>query len=480
GVTVALAAAACLVSQTRDRASGPLPAAAPGKPSIVLIVLDTVRADHLHRFGYARDTMPALEAWARDALTVERAVTPGGWTSPSHASIFTGLSVSEHGVHYAEDPGGDDEHLGTLPVEGLPWITNRLSALGYRCIAVSANSLAIPHEMTGWSRHVEPRRILWLPSTLAGLGDIVSPLSRRISEALRWRMPYAEASDVVDITMRAVPPQGGPLFLFVNMMDAHSPYNPPAAALRSLDVDPRPPFGLYATHRDITREWKDLPPGTGEALADLYDGELRSMDMELRRLLPWIDGRFGKNALVIVASDHGEELGEKGRVGHEYGLSQRILHVPLFVKGDGVRSGDDNEVASLVNLYDYILAAASGGTPDEAILSQAGKHGILSERYPSGYNAAKLGPAYGRAWVSLIEDDLKVVGPPDEGLKLYDLGKEGFSSEVPLAMTPEAALLGGRIADYWDALRDQRTGDEGRAAESKERLRRLKALGYVE
>ncbi len=455
-------------------------AGADARPSIVLIVLDTLRADHLRRHGYERNTMPALERWAEGALAASRAISPSGWTSPAHASIFTGKTVSEHGIHYASGAKAGGPVIRTRPFPGLPWLTERLSARGYRCLAVSANSMAVPPEMEGLERLLVPNRDAWARPGFGLLGDLLFPFSRRLSERLRWRTPYADAGSIAEITIRALPEGDGPFFLFVNFLDPHSPYNPPDAMLDLLDVPPARLFDRYQTHRDLTRRWEELPEGIARHVADLYDGELRFMDIHLDRLLRWLDRRLGERAVMIVTSDHGEELGEEGRVGHEYGLSQALIHVPLFVRGPGLRTGTIEPVVNLINLYDFILEAASSGRPREETLVDPGPYGAISERYPSGYNRHTLGPEYGRAWVSLIEGRHKGVGPSEEGFRLYDIEAGGFARELPASGAAAGEDLKARIDAYWSRTRDPRDRLEDQETLSEEEIQRLRSLGYVQ
>ena len=229
------------------------------RPNIILIVLDTVRADHLKGFGHDRDTMPALERWASNALVATRAVSPAGWTAPAHASMFTGKSVSEHGIHYGSGRERRDP-FRTRAFDGVSWLPELLAEHGYDCLAVSANQLAVPQEMTGFRRVLNPDHSDW-ERTVGALVDPYSPLTARLSERLRWRMPYVDARKIVDITMRAVPEDSAPVFLFVNLIDAHSPYHPPAEALESLGIRDERLFSRYLTHAKLMRQWEELPAG---------------------------------------------------------------------------------------------------------------------------------------------------------------------------------------------------------------------------
>lgn len=446
----------------RDRGH-PTGAPDPARPPIFLVVLDTVRADHLALYGYRRDTMPALEHWAERAFVATRAVSPAGWTLPAHASIFSGLPVSLHGIHYGE------RSFVTPPVAGLRWLPELLAAAGYRTVAVSANPLALPAGIAGFDEVRVPRRGPWHASSVAALVDHRSPLLRRVGERLRWRMPYAAADEIVDLVLGTLPAGDGPLFAFVNVMDAHSPYNPPASALRSLGVRPGRSFARYRSHRELTRMWGALPPSKSDDLADLYDAELRGVDAALARLFDGIETRYGGRAVVIVASDHGEELGEEERVGHERGLAQRLLHVPLVIRGAGFPVGRFDQVADLRRLHDVILSVANGGAPDLAPLFAADAFGVVAERYPSGEAGGETRP-----WVSLIADGRKGVGPSAAGFALYDLAAS-FDRDEPLADAGTGGLR-ERVDAYWETHRDRR---EETASHDEDERKRLRSLGYV-
>ncbi|MEJ2721733.1 MAG: sulfatase [bacterium] len=450
------------------------------RPTIVLIVLDTVRADHLKRFGYARDTMPALEKWAEKTVTFTRAASPAGWTGPAHASIFSGLPVSLHGHHYGISKGVFATHV----VDGIRWLPAQIASKGYYCVGVSANPLAVKFADMGFERLFEPTRRPWDRMSLAGEADYHFSLLRRLSERLRWRISYADAACISRIVPRAVPEGDGPVFLFVNFLDAHSPYNPPEAALEQLGVRPARSFHRYDSHRALTLHWRNLPQTAGRSLNELYDGELRWIDVNLRGLLEWIDERYGDDAFVIVTSDHGEELGEHGRVGHEYGLSQALVHVPLFIKGPNLEPGEFTSVMSTRSLHDFILSLASGDTPDLTAFAEPDSFGVLAERYPSGHAIQiSLGTGYDRPWVALFEDGLKAIGPSQYGSELFDVEVNGFHNETPLTGeaavdTTAAGALFGRIDTYWDRFRDRREASE--FAETSEEMRKnLRSLGYI-
>jgi hypothetical protein len=443
--------------------------------NIVLIVLDTVRADHLKRYGYARDTMPSLEQWADSSMVFRRAVSPSGWTTPSHASIFSGLPVSVHGIHHNPDPTSGSFRSNAF--EEVSWLPARLAAEGYYCMAVSANHYAVPADIEGFDRVISPDRSKWHASTVAAIGDRFLPLFVRASERLRWRLPYADAEQIVDIAMRSVPDDVGPTFLFVNFLDAHAPYNPPEHAFEMLGIQPGHAFNRYLGYKTLNRDWNSLPEDRQQYLHDLYDGELTWIDLHLDRLLKWIDQRFGKDTIVIVTSDHGEDLGEEGRVGHFYGLSQSLLHVPLFVRAPNLPSGERNDLLDLRGLNRFMYESATRGQADIETLVRLDDFGVIAERYPYSKFIEMFDKSYYRFWVAMFEGDLKAVGPSESGFQLFDIHTAGFDVEKEI-FDSNSPLL-DRVDEYWEQYRDRRVENPDNKKMSEEKIKRLRALGYI-
>ncbi len=443
-------------------------------PAVVLIVLDTVRADHLDLLGYPRPTMPALAAWAEDAAVFERAVSTAGWTTPAHASLFSGLPVSLHGIH---EPGPHERGREPPARPGVRWLPELMGERGYRSVALSANKLALPRSVRGWRDVLQPNREAWHRSSLAAWLDTRAPLLRTVSERLRWRLPYADARGIVAAAERVLASAGGPPFLFVNFLDAHSPYDPPRSAVTEAGGRAGACFPLYLHHQELTRAWPGLPAARSEDLRDQYDGELRWLDRHLDRLLRRIDAAYGGRAVVVVVGDHGEELGLDGRVGHECGISQELLHVPLLIKGPGVAPGRRDDLVSIRGLFRFLVAAAEG-EPDLDLLANPDGIGIVAERYPSGVGAEVYGDATSRPWVAMFADGHKGLGPSTSGFQLLDVTSAGFTTEVPADDADLAGRLRRRIDDYWRTSRDDRfLAPDSLEPRGKETLR---SLGYVD
>ncbi|HEY1262944.1 MAG TPA: sulfatase [Terriglobales bacterium] len=292
-----------------------LPTAAKGSPNILVIVVDTLRADHLSAYGYGRPTSPEIDRLAREGVLFENAVAPCSWTYPSHVSLITGRYIYEH-------RSGRPEQIPLLGPEkgnfgGYPTIGEALEQRGYRTGAFSANRFFFNSNL-GFGRsfiHFEDYYNSFgdmFYRTLAGKEAMRlygKTFKKRLSaDWLQYGTNYGirkRADEVNDEVLHWID-RGGPhpFFAFLNYLDVHDPYQPPPAY-------PRLAAGANAV--------------------DAYDNGVRYTDDYIGRLMRALADRgLDKNTLVILTSDHGEMLGEHGHKGHGRMLYWHLLHVPLI------------------------------------------------------------------------------------------------------------------------------------------------------
>ncbi len=261
-------------------------------PHVVLITLDTTRRDRLGFYGYSRKTSPRLDELAARSVVYDRAVAASSWTLPSHASIFTGKFPSSHGADY--DPEGPLRL--TQAIEGpSEWSEYRASGL-----STSEETLALwlqgqGYETTAVVGGPWMKRVFGLDRGFEkyddeGIGDVNGRLASEVT---------ASALEIVETR------SDRPLFLFLNYFDPHGPYEAPA------------PFG-----------------GTfGPEPSDRYDEEILYMDHHIGRLLDGLTTRgIFDDSLILVTADHGELLGEHGKMGHGATLFEEEVRVPFLVK----------------------------------------------------------------------------------------------------------------------------------------------------
>jgi arylsulfatase A-like enzyme len=323
GSLLSPALALILVAGVGGCARGPEP------PNVVLIVMDTTRADRCSFEGYDRPTTPCLDAFAKDAVVFRDAWSPAGWTGPAHASLFTGLNPTHHLFQT-----GARSFLG----DEFPTLAEWLRQGGYATGCFSNNLFVSPEfGLTQGFDHVEPidarkdRPVPWAAQTHAA--------------ALGWAESQARA--------------GRPFFLFVNDMEPHLPYAPPDDVARRF-VRGSPTDAELADARAYEFPHSTKFAAGAEALSDrqiallsdLYDAEIATLDAEIGRLLERLaaDGLLDKS-IVIVTGDHGELLGQHHMIEHGFSLHRAARQVPLLVRYPG-RFDGGRRVDDVVRLHD--------------------------------------------------------------------------------------------------------------------------------
>jgi arylsulfatase A-like enzyme len=471
-LALALAAAALALPACERSAARP--------PDVVLIVIDTLRADRVSCYGYGRATTPNLDALAARGIRYANAFSTSSWTVPAHASFFTGLYPIEHGA--------TQEHRELSP--GPATLAELLSARGYATLGVSANTLV--SERTGLSRGFER--------------FIVSRTKQRM-RAAGARHPNLVAVEEVFADL----PADRPFFLFVNFIEPHAPYRPPEPQ-RSRFLPPGADPERIAAAADISlpRFYLDRESVAPQELAlasDLYDGEVAFADALLGELLDWLEraGRL-ERALVIATSDHGENLGERGQIRHVFTLSAATVRIPLVVVPAGAgRAGE--RVATPVgplDVFSTILAAAGVEPPPSAragrdLLGAALEPApLFSEYYYPLQALAVFGDdplrehaelrRFARRLRSVQEDGMRLVAGSDGSRELYDVARDP-AEEEDLSRDPAFDEREGRLAERLERfaaragpprpLPQQGVAREPFGALDAESAAELRELGYV-
>jgi arylsulfatase A-like enzyme len=281
---------------------------------VVLVVVDTLRPDHLATYGYGRDTAPFLSALARQGAVFD-GLSTSSWTKPATASLLTGLHPVRHQAFARRDRLPDD----------VVTLAERLKALGYRTAGASANGWVSP--TFGFDRGFDT----FVLEENVRAGELVAELLRRLDNLKTPLEP--------------------PFFLYVHLVDPHLPYDPPGgwdggplpAGLRGHPVTVEEADATHARQR---------PPELMARARDLYDGEIREADRGIETVVGWLERRgLMKNTVLVATSDHGEEFGEHGRMSHGQTLYEEVVRVPLvFHAPHRIRAGRRFGPASLLDV----------------------------------------------------------------------------------------------------------------------------------
>ncbi len=453
----------------------------PFRPNIVLIVLDSVRQDHLSCYGYGRPTTPHIDRLAAEGLRCSRAYSASCWTIPSHASLFTGQFPSQHRV--------DLDNRFLLPQTQT--LAGYLKGLGYATACISSNNF-----VAGGVKNLNQGFDL----TVDVEGDYPagdSPLSRaRRLLQRRWRRLTARdrgARRATRLAREWTARQEGPFFLFMNYMDCHLPYRlkgperyryVPAAQRARVDRLPLDPFAIMAGELE-------LPEGGAAGLQALYDGCLHYLDGQVGALAALLKKHgLYENTLFILTSDHGESFGEKGLFDHQYGLYEHLIRVPLVLR---LPQGEQpalqgGELVQLTDLYPALVRWLGDGSP-------AGREALFAGHYREVALAEYLVPnlrafqrrfpqapveRFNAALRSIREGDLKLICSRDGDRLLFDLASDPQEAQDLSHARPEQGeRLQARLQTLLGPWPETGGGETSLTGLPDELQERLQALGYL-
>jgi choline-sulfatase len=399
-----------------------------GPRNLLLVSLDTVRADRLGCYQHAAAQTPAIDALAASGLRFEHASTVAPLTLPAHASLMTGTFPGWHGVR---DNGGfylDDDQLTLAEI---------LREKGFRTGGfVGAFVLDRRWGIAqGFDRYVDDFDLDAFPSA-AGMDMIQRPGSEVVDRALEW--------------LQADPNR--PFFAWVHLYDAHTPYEAPE------------PFqSRFPRTRD-----------------GAYDAEIASADAQVGRLVSALRaaGRFD-DTLVIVVADHGEMLGEHGELTHGFFIYEAATHIPLIISGPRIPARVVSDQVRIVDVVPTALSLLGIAIPNQVqgtnLMPLArGQHLGLVAHAESWY------PRYHYGWSELrsIQDErFKMIRAPRP--ELYDLATDPREERDRATENASRLDVLGRALDEFESRTARAGAPQGPRAVDPETEERLAALGYV-
>lgn len=271
---------------------------APKAPDILLVSIDTLRADHVGCYGHPLNTTPTIDRLAREGIRFTRAISQSSWTLPVHASMLTGLYPIQHGCTYLRAPS-----LAYLAPKVVT-LADTLREQGYTTLAVTSCEFVSP--------------AYGLDQGFDVFNYQPTNAQARVDAALR----LLEAHDA------------RPYFLFLHLFDPHDPYCPPPP-YREMFVPPGEADDVTGRVNHKLGRPADMVPDerTLDVLRRLYDAEIRYVDDQLARIVSRLEARGTlDDTIVVVTSDHGESFGENGVMFHGTSIGNPEVHVPLIVR----------------------------------------------------------------------------------------------------------------------------------------------------
>lgn len=485
-VLLASSAALSAVEETPRVQAAPGEIGSVTRPNVVVIVMDTVRADHLSVYGYARDTTPNLKAVAKDSAVYPNAISSSDITLTSHASLFTGMYASWHGAYC--DP--ESAPYGRALNPQYPTLAELLKSNGYSTLAVAAN-LYMRADFgleRGFDEFHIPRPVALLPA------DTPFLLRRVVRRGLGVAFDVAQfdrlfsLSEDIDTRLFSVLSKHGrePFFAFLNYMDAHFPYVPPAPYNRKFP-DQRSDFtqdDLEAEQRKISSGGQASPVYLPHCLSK-YDGGIAYEDAQVGKVVKWLKRHNAyDNTIIVVASDHGEAFGERHRVGHGNSPYQNVVRVALMIKYPrGAHQGSEPAPASLIDVAPTVLSTLGIKPPPSMQGRDLNHPEALAGRplFNEAFPCPVMQPPDCREGCmarSVYEWPYKYITSSNDKRELFDLSRDPLEEHTLYAQQPAvAAKLRGDL-DLWTKLVPARSAQKHTL--SHDDLQKLKSLGYMQ
>ena len=449
------------------------------RPDVLVVVVDTLRADALSAYGNPRATTPQMNALAESGVLFEDVTASGSWTWPSHAALFTGKPQWVNGARTRSAPlesaSGDDSRLAQVtPMRtDLPTLAGLLSEAGYQATALSENSWL--HPSLGLTRGF-------------GRAEVIqgcNPINDQLTQTLT---------------------QGGdtPQLAFINLLMAHAPWqltpapwsqahtetlaHPPEWAAPFVIAQPptldlyRPAGeGLPSGFQSYMAGSHAIPESGLAMIRDLYEGEVAAVDYCLNRLLnTWL--AHSPDGIVVLTSDHGEYLGERGLLEHGQTIWREVTAVPLIIAAPG-RLTAGQRVATPVQLHDVPgtileLVGLEADMPSLLpIIGGAPRSGpILAAAWHHPEPAEGIGGPFLHDWFLYREGSEVLVWSPTGTDQLFDLSTDKAAQNDLAAARPErVAALRAAAAEAYPV--HDTTGTLTLAPDIEEALREM---GYLE
>jgi len=461
------------------------------RPNIIIVQIDATRHDHLSCYGYHRPTTPNIDRLAEEGVLYEQAISPASWTLPSHASLFTGLYPSQHGTGIS--------HQQLAP--HLTTIAKVLDRQGYQTVCLTSNVwVSSTFDLTRGFRQFPAMMGPWSKIPLITRpGSLLHRIFVRLvgvkgGRFSRWM------NQAIHHWLSSGNDPNAPFFLFVLYCDPHAPYTfhkpfsydylgDRVAQARRVNQDP---------HRYMAGK-AEMAPQDFEILAALYDGELSYVDQKIGQLADMLQ-RHGilDDTLLVITSDHGENIGHHGLMGHQYCVYDSLIHVPLIIRyperfpaGQRITAQVQTHdlFRTVLDLLDLDPGVLSNPLPDysllpEAIAANPRPYTVAEDLNPNLRRIRRVFPdfdasVYDRELRALRTDEYKFVWASDGRHELYNLRQDPQELDNRLEAEPEVAeRLRGEL-DNWLASvnRSQMEAFEPELEEAV--IERLRALGYL-
>ncbi|HLY39532.1 MAG TPA: sulfatase [Candidatus Binatia bacterium] len=431
-----------------------------GAPNVIVLLVDTLRADRLGCYGARPSASPTLDRLAAQGTVFEEMIAQASWTMPAVASVFTGLHPRSHGaLGDIRHPRGDDRQAAAFLPDAVDTWAKEAARAGITTIGVSANPLVSrsTNLAQGFETFVD---LPWDP------------------EGRNWPAADEVNRAFIDWLTRN---RAHRFLAYLHYMEPHDPYTPPS------HLRPAPPPGIRpAVAAGWVRDLADavnwggaplVPREEVEYLRALYTGEVRAWDESLARLVDSL-GELGvrDSTVFVVTGDHGEEFEEHGHLTHGTHLYEESLRVPLVIAGPGIATARRPDVAQGIDLFPTLAGLlgieAPRDLPGRNLLVSQDASTVISE------TARSITPdGSPMEMIAVRAGGWKLIVTPELGrAELYDLTHDAEEHDDRSGGGPEQERLASLLA-HWETTAPVAARPEGYDPALRTKLR---ALGYVQ
>lgn len=426
-------------------------------PNIILITIDTLRADHMSCYGYHRQTSPVMDFVSRQGILFNRAYSTSSWTAPAMASIFTGHYPRNHGVLHgvAKGPGADVTGQERL-VDDFVTLPEVLKEAGYTTFGISSNGHI--SWSTGFGQGFDHFKTHWFMKSPAPNSTI-----KRWKKSIRSAKPY---------------------FLWIHYFDPHNPYAPRAPWIKKYIGAGRAESKYNKEVMGNPKEYIDTlktDPHALQILIDRYDSEINYTDYHIgkifKELMP------DEKTMVIITSDHGEAFLDHGQLLHGDTLFEEEIHVPLIIRLPGA-SPTPKKIDAPVSNRDIFatILDITGIEPDEPIPGRSLRPywtpGAKREPEPIYFELDWNG-----YWKGVRNGNWKFLtggtGKPVSKQYLFDLSKDPKEKQNLHLEQPPKRILMNKLLEDWINKHPEFKAPRIKKPVKADQENKLKTLGYL-
>jgi len=463
-------------------------------PNVLLIILDCCRPDRMSCYGYHKNTTPNINMILNESTIFENAISVAPWSLPSHASMFTGLYPSEHGATTWDSKMRPD----------VKTLAEILSESGYETAAVCQNDGWI-NRSTGLSKGFKTfygYNEIFIPTILRSSRKYLSALKHLLAFYYNFILREDITSLSISLCQRILKKnKNNPIFLFVNLLNAHYPYLPSTRSFKTFFLETMEEFRNSVKGAEktwITRKWKQLATKKEftkdefKTMNNLYDNCIFYLDHHLGELFKFMKKEeIMDKTLLIITSDHGENIGDHKLIDHELSVHDSLIKVPLIIRYPNIFPRNKSVIRQVEtrNLFHTILDATSVSQGSKikdnslvrAIELSSVENYAFGEYSPSPKLVSRISmysPITDSKYISsrkfVRTKDFKYVKYESDDEELRDLRDE--EKKVSPKKHPQIfEQLKNRIEMWEHSLIEERKSGE---KEEKKIIERLKALGY--